>query len=167
MTDKNKKLTNQVDLRPVVLPDDEDFLKDLYFSTRDDLNLLPLDELQKQALITMQYTAQKQQYALQFPGASHDLILCGQVPAGRLFVNREADKIYLVDIALLAEYRGLGIGTAIMNDLAEEVGNSGAVLSLHVMKTNPAARLYVRMGLTVTADDGFYLEMKKFPTANI
>ena len=37
MTDKNKKLTNQVDLRPVVLPDDEDFLKDLYFSTRDDL----------------------------------------------------------------------------------------------------------------------------------
>ena len=167
MTDKNKKLTNQVDLRPVVLPDDEDFLKDLYFSTRDDLNLLPLDEPQKQMLITMQYSAQKQQYGLQFPGASHDLILCGQVPAGRLFVDREADKIYLVDIALLAEYRGAGIGTAIMNDLVEEAGNSGAVLSLHVMKTNPAARLYIRMGLTVTADDGFYLEMKKLPTANI
>ena len=167
MTDKNKKLTNQIDLRPAVLPDDEDFLKDLYFSTRDDLNLLPLDEPQKQMLITMQYSAQKQQYALQFPGASHDLILCGQVPAGRLFVNREAGKIYLVDIALLAEYRGKGIGTAIMNDLVEEAGNSGAVLSLHVMKTNPAARLYIRMGLAVTADDGFYLEMKKFPTANV
>lgn len=167
MTDKNKKLTNQVDLRPVVMPDDGDFLKDLYFSTRDDLSLLPLDELQKQAFITMQYSAQKQQYDLQFPGASHDLILCDQVPAGRLLVNREADKIYLVDIALLAEYRGAGIGTAIMNGLAEEAENSGAVLGLHVMKTNPAARLYVRMGFTVTADDGFYLEMKKFPTANI
>jgi ribosomal protein S18 acetylase RimI-like enzyme len=167
MTDKNKKLTNQVDLRPVVLPDDEDFLKDLYFSTRDDLNLLPLDELQKQAFITMQYSAQKQQYALQFPGASHDLILSDKVPAGRLFVDREADKIYLVDIALLAEYRGKGIGTAIMNDLVEEAENSRAVLGLHVLKTNPAARLYIRMGLKVTADDGFYLEMKKFPAANI
>jgi len=167
MTDKNKNPTNQVDLRPVVLPDDEDFLKDLYFSTRDDLNLLPLEEPQKQMLITMQYSAQKQQYGLQFPGASHDLILCDKVPAGRLFVNREADKIYLVDIALLAKYRGAGIGTAIMKDLAEEAENSGAVLSLHVMKTNPAARLYIRMGLTVTADDGLYLEMKKFPTAKI
>ena len=166
MTDKNKKLTNQVDLRPVVLPDDEDFLKDLYFSTRDDLNLLPLDGPQKQMLITMQYSAQKRVRS-SIPGASHDLILCGQVPAGRLFVDREAGKIYLVDIALLAEYRGKGIGTAVMNDLVEEAGSSGAVLSLHVMKTNPAARLYIRMGLTVTADDGFYLEMKKFPTANI
>jgi ribosomal protein S18 acetylase RimI-like enzyme len=167
MTDKNKKLTNQVDLRPVVMPDDEDFLKDLYFSTRDDLNLLPLEEFQKQAFITMQYSAQKQQYDLQFPDASHDLILCDEVPAGRLLVNREAGKIYLVDIALLAEYRGKGIGTALLKDLVEEAENFGAALGLHVLKTNPAARLYTRMGLTVTADDGFYLEMKKFPTASI
>lgn len=167
MTDDNKKPTDRVELRPVVLPDDEDFLKDLYFSTRDDLSLLPLGELQKQALITMQYSAQKQQYAVQYPGASHDLILSGQVPAGRLLVNREAGKIYLVDIALLAEYRGAGIGTAIMNDLVEEAENTGAVLGLHVMKTNPAARLYIRMGLAVTADDGLYLEMHKSPAADV
>ena len=54
-----------------------------------------------------------------------------------------------------------------MNDLVEEAGDSGDVFGLHVMKTNPAARLYIRMGLTVTADDGLYLKMKKFPTANI
>jgi ribosomal protein S18 acetylase RimI-like enzyme len=167
MTDNNKKLPNQFDLRPVVMPDDEDFLKTLYFSTREDLNLLPLDELQKQAFITMQYSAQKRQYDLQFPGASHDLILCDQIPAGRLLVNREADKIYLVDIALLAEYRGKGIGTGIMRNLVAEAENSGAVLGLHVLKTNPAALLYSRMGLNVTADDGFYLEMKKFPAAGV
>jgi hypothetical protein len=54
-----------------------------------------------------------------------------------------------------------------MNGLVEEAENSGAVLGLHVMKTNPAARLYTRMGLGVTADDGLYLEMQKFPIANI
>jgi ribosomal protein S18 acetylase RimI-like enzyme len=161
MTDKNKKLTNRVDLRPVVLPDDEDFLRDLYFSTREDLRLLPLEGAQKQAFITMQYAAQKQHYAAQFPGADHDLVLRDGIPIGRLLVNRGPGAIYLVDISLLAEYRGAGVGTAIMNSLVEEAGNEGTVLSLHVMKTNPAARLYLRMGLTVTADDGFYVEMKR------
>lgn len=165
MTDENKKLTDRVELRPVVMPDDKDFLRDLYFSTRDDLNLLPLEEAQKQALIAMQYSAQKQQYAVLYPDAGHDLILSGEVPVGRLLVNREPDKIYLVDIALLPEHRGTGIGTAVMNDLVEEADNSGAVLSLHVMKTNPAARLYNRMGLAVTADDGLYFEMQKLPGA--
>lgn len=160
-------MTDRVELRPVVMPDDEDFLKDLYFSTRDDLNLLPLEEAQKQALIAMQYSAQKQQYAVQYPNAGHDLILSGQAPIGRLLVDRAPDKIYLVDIALLPEHRGSGFGTAVMNDLVEEAENSGAVLSLHVMKTNPAARLYNRMGLAVTADDGLYLEMQKFPAANV
>lgn len=161
MTDKNKKLTNGIDLRPVVLPDDEDFLRELYFSTREDLSLLPLEGAQKQAFITMQYTAQKQHYAAQFPSADHDLILRDGIPVGRLLVNRGTEAIYLVDISLLAEYRGMGVGTTIMNDLVEEAENKGTVLSLHVMKTNPAARLYLRMGLTVTADDGFYVEMKR------
>lgn len=161
MNDKNKKLTNQVDLRPVVMPDDADFLRDLYFSTREDLRLLPLEGAQKQAFITMQYTAQKQHYAAQFPNANHDLILRDGIQIGRLLVNRGPNAIYLVDISLLAEHRGTGVGTAIMNDLAEEAENAGTVLSLHVMKTNPAARLYLRMGLTVTADDGFYVEMKR------
>lgn len=167
MTDENKKLTNRTDLRPIEMPDDEDFLRRLYFSARDDLKLLPLDEAQKQALIAMQYTGQKQQYDLQFPDADHDLILSGGAPAGRLLVDRSPNGIYLVDISLLPEYRGTGIGSALMNDLAEEAEKTGTVLSLHVLKTNPAARLYFRMGLTVTADDGLYLEMKKLPTTPI
>jgi ribosomal protein S18 acetylase RimI-like enzyme len=161
MADNNKKLTNGVNLRPVVLPDDEDFLRELYFSTREDLRLLPLEGAQKQAFITMQYTAQKQHYAVQFPDADHELILKDGAPIGRLLVNRGPRAIYLVDISLLAECRGTGVGTTIMNDLAGEAENAGTVLSLHVMKTNPAARLYLRMGMTVTADDGLYLEMQK------
>lgn len=166
MIDKNENLTNRISLRPVAMPDDEDFLKELYFSTREDLNLLPLEEMQKQAFITMQYSAQKQQYSVQYPAASHDLILCDGVPAGRLLVDRGSNGTYLVDISMLAKYRGMGIGTAIMNDLAEEAGNAGTSLSLHVFKTNPAVRLYFRMGLNVTADDGLYLEMQQLPTAN-
>jgi ribosomal protein S18 acetylase RimI-like enzyme len=161
MNEQTKDVSERISLRPVVMPGDEDFLKNLYFSTRDDLNLLPLEETQKKAFITMQYTAQNQHYAVQFPDANHDLILRDGNPAGRLLVDRGPNRIYLVDIALLPECRGKGIGTVIMNGLAEEAKNAGTVLSLHVMKTNPAARLYLRTGLTVTADDGMYLEMQK------
>lgn len=161
MTDNNKNPTDRVNIRPAVLPDDEDFLRELYFSTRDDLLLLPLDPTQKHAFIAMQYTAQKQQYAAQYPDAKHDLILRDGIPAGRMLVDRRPGGIYLVDISLLAECRGMGVGTVIMKRLVAEAEDTASVLSLHVMKTNPAARLYLRMGFKVTAEDGFYLEMKK------
>jgi ribosomal protein S18 acetylase RimI-like enzyme len=163
MADKNYKTINGIELRPVVMPDDEIFLRDLYFSTRDDLNLLPLDESQKQALIGMQYAAQKQQYDVQHPRAEHDLIMRDGLPVGRLLVDRAPDLVYLIDISLLPASRGRGVGTAIMNALADEAGNAGADFGLHVLKTNPAARLYFRAGLTVTGDDGLYLEMRKLP----
>jgi ribosomal protein S18 acetylase RimI-like enzyme len=167
MDQQAEAIANQITRSPVVLPGDEDFLRDLYFSTREDLNLLPLDEAQKQAFITMQYAAQKQAYEIQFPGAEHDLILRDRIPAGRLLVDRGPNAIYLVDISLLPIYRGMGIGTAMMNELAEEANSAGTALRLHVLKTNPANHLYFRMGLTVTADDGLYLEMQKAPKSNI
>jgi GNAT superfamily N-acetyltransferase len=166
MTEKTIDVASPIHLRPVKIPDDEDFLKELYFSIREDLKLLPLAEPQKQAFITMQFSAQKQHYAIQFAEANHEVILLNGNPVGRLLVNRGSNAIYLVDISLLAEHRGTGIGTAILNDLVAEAENTKAILSLHVMKTNPAARLYLRMGLTVTADDGLYLEMQKLPTAD-
>jgi ribosomal protein S18 acetylase RimI-like enzyme len=166
MSPEPNNMTHPVELRPVVLPDDEDFLQRLYFSTREDLNLLPLEDMQKQAFIQMQYTAQKQQYRAHYPNADHDLILLDGTPVGRLFVDRGLDAIYLVDISLLTEYRGMNIGSAMMNDLVEEAGKAGTALSLHVLKTNPAARLYLRMGLIITADDGLYLEMCKAATVH-
>ena len=90
-----------------------------------------------------------------------------QAPHGRLLVDRSSKAIYLIDISLLATYRGMGIGTAIMNDLIEEAGRAGTVLGLHVLKTNAAANLYFRMGFAVTADDGLYIEMQKAPNSNI
>jgi GNAT superfamily N-acetyltransferase len=162
-----KTIPPDIVLRSVVIPDDEVFLKDLYFSTREDLKLLPLDDAQKQVFITLQYSAQKHQYGVQFPDAAHDLILRDGIPVGRLLVNRRSNAIYLVDISLLAMYRGMGIGTAVMNGLIEEAENAGVVLGLHVLKTSAAANLYFRMGFTVTADDGLYLEMQKIPNSNI
>lgn len=50
-------------------------------------------------------------------------------------------------ISLLPEFRGRGIGTALMNKMLALLQNIGyAQVSLSVQKANPAARLYSRLG---------------------
>jgi hypothetical protein len=62
MDQKAINLADRLALRPVVLPDDEDFLIRLCFTTRDDINFLPIDAEQKKSILLMQCQGQKQQY---------------------------------------------------------------------------------------------------------
>ena len=62
-------------------------------------------------------------------------------------------------IALYPEYRGQGIGTALMREMLTLLQNAGyAQASLSVQKENPAARLYRRLGFeTVRETDEEYI----------
>ena len=86
--------------------------------------------------------------------------------AGRLYVRRALNVILIVDIALLAPFRGRGIGTAILRDLCDEADHHGHVISLHVSTTNRARHLYARMGFR-QIDDGsdasMYVPMTRPP----
>lgn len=61
-----------------------------------------------------------------------------------------------VALAVRADARGMGVGTRLMNELAELARAQGiAQLSLSVDAANPAARLYERLGYReVFADEG-------------
>src|SRR6185503_17300244 len=90
-----------VRLRPATL-EDEPFLRQLFASTRaDELSLLAGDENQKESFITMQFNAQRQQYAMAYPHADHSVILFNEERVGRMIVARNESTISLVDIALL------------------------------------------------------------------
>jgi GNAT superfamily N-acetyltransferase len=156
-------LAARISLRPVVLPDDEEFLTRLYISTRDDLTSLPLDDGQKNSILQMQYAAQKQQYELQFPNAAHDIVMFDERRAGRLLSVRGADEILGVDLALLPDYRNLGIGSVVLGELIEEAARTDRIFGLHVLKTNRAARLYVRLGLVVTEETQTHYKMERRP----
>src|SRR5258708_3770186 len=91
---------------------DTDFLRRVYASTRAaELAMTPWSDEQKEAFCRMQFDAQRSHYAQYYPAASHDIIQRDGVPAGRLYVDRGESEILIVDIALLPEYRGAGIGT--------------------------------------------------------
>ncbi len=84
-------------------------------------------------------------------------------PAGRLYVDRTAARIQIVDIALLPEHRDAGVGGRLLRQLLAEAAESGLPVSLHVTTHNPAQRLYARLGFVPLAGDEVYLEMVKLP----
>lgn len=127
---------------------DEPLLRELFRSTRSlELALLPWDDAAKEGFVSMQLAAQRAQQQRQHPQARSEVVLVDGVPAGRLVVDRAADHVHLVDIALLPAYRGRGVGGQLLTELLAE----GRRVTLQVERDNPARRLYERLGFRVVA----------------
>jgi ribosomal protein S18 acetylase RimI-like enzyme len=150
-----------VQLRPEG-PDDRQFLFDLYASTRaDELDRTGWNEVTKRAFLQMQFDAQHTHYTTYFSDASFDIVERDGRPIGRLYVHRQASQVRIMDIALLPEWRNAGIGTALLRVILDEAGSTGAVVTLHVERTNPAKGLYDRLGFVEVSDDGLNVMMKR------
>ena len=161
--DRSSQYAEGITLRPI-RPEDEGFLYKVYASTRlDELDALGWSEAQREAFLRMQFRAQQQSYLAQFPTADFPIILWHERPIGRLYIERRADEIRGIDIALLPEYRQAGIGTAILQGLLAEAARAGKPFRIHVEKFNRAQRLYERLGFTTLDDDGVYLFMEWRP----
>jgi ribosomal protein S18 acetylase RimI-like enzyme len=149
----------RVTLRPV-RPEDRDFLLALYASTREaELAVTGWGPEQKRAFLTMQFEAQHSHYHKHFGQAAFDVVEIAGEPVGRLYVDRDRDEIRVLDIALLSNYRGQGVGSRLLADLLEEARRDGKRVVIHVDQHNPAMRLYVRLGFEPVADEGVYLKM--------
>jgi GNAT superfamily N-acetyltransferase len=141
-------------------PADQPFLLEVYASTRlDELEGFGWDENQKRAFIQMQFLARERAY----PRVDDRIIVLDGRPIGRLLVDRDDAGILLRDIALLTEFRNAGIGSRLIQDLMKEATAAGKPITLHVVVTSPAVRLYERLGFNRTGPDGAYLEMKWVP----
>ena len=63
------------------------------------------------------------------------------------------DETPSLSIALFPQYRGQGIGTALMSRIIEELTAAGYTrISLSVDKDNPARHLYERLGFKIIGD---------------
>ena len=146
-----------ISLRPIT-PEDEPFLAALYASTRaQELALTNWSDEQKAMFCRMQFNAQTTDYRRNYPDASFDIIERDGAAAGRLLVLRTDEKIHVIDIALLPEHRGAGIGTRLLKELQAEARAAGTKLTIHVEQFNPARRLYERLGFQQVEEKGVYL----------
>lgn len=152
-----------VTFRPI-RPEDQELLLRLYASTRqEEMAMVDWSDEQKAAFLRFQFEAQHQYYQQQFPDARFDLILLDGEPAGRLYLHRRPDEIRLIDIALLPEHRGRGLGGALMRAILADAKEAGLPVSIHVERNNPALHLYHRLGFQRVEDQGVYYLMEWRP----
>jgi ribosomal protein S18 acetylase RimI-like enzyme len=150
-------------LRPIT-PADTEFLARVYASSRaEELAVTGWPEELKEDFCRRQFDAQSAYYAANYPEASFQIIERDGWPIGRLYVARWEKEIRIVDITLLPESRGSGIGTKLLRDLQDEARAAGKTLTIHVERFNRALGLYQRLGFQQVEDKGVYLLMRWNP----
>jgi ribosomal protein S18 acetylase RimI-like enzyme len=146
-----------ISLRPIK-PEDDSFLTGVYASTRmEELAVTGWSDEEKTLFCRRQFDAQTAHYRENYPGALLQVIEREGVSIGRLYVAHWEREIRIMDIALLPEHRGSGIGTELLRELQEEARAAGKSLTIHVERFNPALRLYERLGFRQIEDKGVYL----------
>lgn len=118
---------------------------------------------QKDVFLRSQYAAQDRFYRENYPGAVFEVILLDEKPAGRLYIHRRADEIRVMDITLLPEFRGRGIGTKLLQQVLDEGRAGNLPVTIHVERFNPALHWYERLGFRLAEDKGVYLFLKWSP----
>jgi ribosomal protein S18 acetylase RimI-like enzyme len=144
-----------------IRPADDAFLARVYASSRaEELAITGWSEQLKADFCRRQFDAQSAYYAANYPGASFQIIERDGWPVGRLYVARWEKEIRIVDITLLPEFRGTGIGTKLLRELQDEARAAGKSLTIHVERFNRALELYQRLGFQEVEDKGVYLLME-------
>ncbi|MCP5108611.1 MAG: GNAT family N-acetyltransferase [bacterium] len=160
---KEKVSFNALRFRPIT-DNDIGFLYNVYASTRaEEMANTGWNQQQTGEFLSMQFNLQHTQYLQNYPAASFDIMLWDGVPIGRLYVDRREKEIRILDISLLPDFRGRGIGSKIMKDLIAEANEKKVPLNLHVLRNNPALTLYEKLGFKKVAENDFYFLMEIEP----
>jgi ribosomal protein S18 acetylase RimI-like enzyme len=156
-----------LDLRPVRTSDDK-FLRALYESTRaGEMAQVPWSDEQKQAFLSGQFEAQRTDYTTRFPNAEHSIIVIDDDPIGRIWIDRRAEEIRLLDIAILPQWQNAGVGRTLLEQLQQQAAEADLPLRHSVHATNQnALRFYQRLDFVVIEDFETHVLMEWRPTAS-
>jgi ribosomal protein S18 acetylase RimI-like enzyme len=162
-TENQAASAGKIALRPASANDSE-FLIHVYASTRwDEMASWRWSPAQQESFVRMQYNVRQRGYAAAYPTATVSIISVDGVPAGSIIIFRGPAEIRLLDISLLEEYRGHGIGRDLIRALISEAARSKFSLRLNVLRSNRAAHLYERLGFVAKGGDPMYSEMEWAP----
>jgi ribosomal protein S18 acetylase RimI-like enzyme len=139
-----------------ITDEDDAFLRSVYACSREpELAMVPWTDEQRDAFLRFQFDAQHTYYKDQYPSASFQVILNESVPVGRLYVARRPNDIKILDLTVLPQYRGAGVGSHLMHELLTEAKESGKAVLIWVEQTNPSQKLFKSLGFSKIEDDGY------------
>jgi len=150
----------EIDLRPATSAD-EAFLAAAFAAGRPELALLPV------GLHELQVRAQRSHFAREYPGYHEYVVRQHGRPVGRCLHWTGPAEHRLLDLSVVVERQGAGIGSAVLQQLLDRAEQAGLPFALHVWAANTGAqRLYHRLGLRPGPASGGYLSMCRRPEAS-
>lgn len=84
----------------------------------------------------------------------------GGVAVGLVKVIRAPEQWKLLQLQVLPEYQGRGIGSSVVLGVLREARAANQAVVLTVLKNNPAKRLYERVGFKVVGEREHVYEMR-------
>jgi ribosomal protein S18 acetylase RimI-like enzyme len=147
-------------LRPARI-DDQEFLYLLFYSVYlEKLHPVPMSEEEKKQLLDLMYQGFTQHYNSRAISSDDRLVLLNNESIGRIILLQTCEEIRLADLAILPQYRGRGIGSALISQVQTESVMSKRPIRLQVARFDRALRLYQRLGFYKTDAIGPYLHLE-------
>ncbi|MGL5168907.1 MAG: GNAT family N-acetyltransferase [Afipia sp.] len=139
-------------LRPACA-EDFAFCARLYFSAMKNI----IRELQ------LDVTKQEENLRHLWDVAQVRIITTDDVDAGWMQSEAREDGLYLEQIFVDAPFRRRGIGTSVINGLITQANHTNKPVTLAVVRSNPALKLYERMGFRIADEDDRKFYMRRAP----
>jgi ribosomal protein S18 acetylase RimI-like enzyme len=140
------------------------FVSELYASTRrEEVALTGWPPEAQEAFLAQQAAAQHSHYSIHFADAEWLIIERDGRAIGRLYLRETPENLHIVDISLLPDSRGQGIGGAILADILDQARGRNCGVTIHVEVNNPARALYTRLGFETVEEKGAYDLLRALP----
>ena len=132
-------------------PEDFDYCARLYFEGMDNI----IKEL------NLNMDAQVAAFRQRWDVGQVRIITLDGTDIGWLQSFVQDNALFVGQLFVDGALRRRGIGTEVVKGLIEEAARAGQALTLGVVKTNPALRLYERLGFRTTHEDERKLYMRR------
>ena len=137
------------------MPEDAEFLKQLFYVVRSpEFGMAGWPEEQLRGFLAMQERMQWTHYDRTYEQLERWIVERDGRPVGRLYLATEPDALRVVEISVMPESRGRGLGSALLRGVLGQASTAGLDVVLSVDHGSPAEKLYRRMGFEAVSDDG-------------
>lgn len=148
--------------------DDESFLRRLHAETHPEFGS-SLPPTVAAGIVGQQFELRERQYRDRHPAMVDHVIEVGGLPVGRLTTAEWDGSIVVVDIAVLPDVQGSGVGSAALTHVLAQADAEGVAVVLSVAADSRAVAWYERHGFTPSPhpDNAAYLGMRRHPVGPV
>ena len=142
----------QIEFRPA-RAEDFDYCKRLYF---DGMSTI-IEELH------LDMAAQESGFSHQWSLDQVRIVTCNGSDVGWIQSTARDGEVFVGQLFVDGPFQGQGIGTEVMKRIIAAAERTNQAVSLAVVKTNSAVRLYERLGFYITHQDSRKFYMRRDP----